>query len=86
MAVRHEASAEETGPETFAGLHSLHGQVCPHGLGYGIEILASLQALLCKSLDLGASAREVSFHAAMQVGNKLLTCSGTKSEPTARSY
>lgn len=55
MTVWHEASAEETSPETFARLHGLHGQVCPHRLRYGIKVLAGFQALLCKSLDFGAS-------------------------------
>lgn len=55
MTVGHEAAAKETSAKTLARLHGLHSQVCPHGFGNRIEVLARLETLLGQGLDLGAS-------------------------------
>ena len=96
MAVRHEScTSEESTPDALARLHSLHGQVLAHGFGNGIDIFASLQALLGEQLDLGASIGDpsaqthahednVGHTAGLGKGGKL-TGSETRSEQTFRS-
>ena len=100
VAVRHETCAsEESTSDALTRLHSLHGQVLSHGFGDGIDILASLQALLGEQLDLGASIGNPSEHTdahtntytdrgkhgILQFGGGGLTGSETRSEQTFRS-
>jgi hypothetical protein len=53
---QQSSTAKKAWAESFAGLHLLHGQICPHRLGNRVEIFAGFQALLSQKLNLGAAA------------------------------